>query len=113
MCGVISVCRPASAEAAAGKNPVAHVGKIYNVLSQVMAENIHKKVQGLEDVTVWITSQIGKSISSPQSVAVELSLAPGTRLDVVRPLIRREVQLAFAHLKPFCEALARGVYAVC
>jgi S-adenosylmethionine synthetase len=113
VCGVISVCRPASAEAAAGKNPVAHVGKIYNVLAQVMAENIHKKVRGLEDVTVWITSQIGKSISSPQSVAVELSLAPGTRLDVVRPLIRREVQLAFAHLKPFCEALARGVYAVC
>jgi S-adenosylmethionine synthetase len=41
--GIISRLRPASAEAAAGKNPVAHVGKIYNVLAQVLAEDIHKK----------------------------------------------------------------------
>ncbi len=40
VCGIISLRRPASAEAAAGKNPVAHVGKIYNVLAQVLAEDI-------------------------------------------------------------------------
>jgi S-adenosylmethionine synthetase len=113
VCGVIALRRPASAEAAAGKNPVAHVGKIYNVLTQVLAEDIQKKVPGLLDVTVWITSQIGKPISSPQAVVVEVNLSGGTTLDAVRPQIRREVQLAFSHIKSFCKALTQGLYAVC
>jgi S-adenosylmethionine synthetase len=113
VCGVVSLRRPASAEAAAGKNPVAHVGKIYNVLAQVLAEDIHKKVRGLREVTVWITSQIGMPVSSPQVVVVELSLMSGTTLEAVRPQIQREVQLAFVHIKPFCQALTRGIYAVC
>lgn len=113
VCGVISLLRPASAEAAAGKNPVAHVGKIYNVLAQVLAEDIYKKIPGLRDVTVWITSQIGKPIASPHTVVVEMNLASGTTLEAVRPLIRREVMVAFTHIKSFCKALTRGTYAVC
>jgi S-adenosylmethionine synthetase len=113
VCGVISLRRPASAEAAAGKNPVAHVGKIYNVLAQVLAEDLHKKVTGLQDVTVWITSQIGKPISAPQAVVVEVTLASGTTLEAVRLPIRREVQRAFIHIQSFCKALTRGLYAVC
>lgn len=112
VCGVISLLRPASAEAAAGKNPVAHVGKIYNVLAQVLAEDIYKKIPGLRDVTVWITSQIGKPIASPHTVVVEVNLASGTALEAVRPLIRREVKVAFTHIKSFCKALTRGTYAV-
>lgn len=34
-------------------------------------------------------------------------------LVAVGPQIEREVQLAFAHIKPFCQALTRGLYAVC
>jgi S-adenosylmethionine synthetase len=113
VCGIISLRRPASAEAAPGKNPVAHVGKIYNVLAQVLAQDIHKHVRGLRDVTVWITSQIGQPISKPQSVVVEVIPASGTKLTAVRPQIEREVQLAFAHMKSFCKALTRGRYRVC
>lgn len=113
VCGIISLRRPASAEAAAGKNPVAHVGKIYNVLAQVLAEDIHKKVPGLLDVTVWITSQIGQPVSLPQAVLVEVIPRRGMKLEAVRPQIRREVQLAFTHMPSFCKALMRGLYAVC
>jgi S-adenosylmethionine synthetase len=113
VCGIISLRRPASAEAAPGKNPVAHVGKIYNVLAQVLAEDIHKNVRGLLDVTVWITSQIGRPISLPQSVVVEVIPASGTKLAAVRPQIQREVQLAFARMKTFCNGLTRGLYRVC
>ena len=113
VCGIISLRRPASAEAAPGKNPVAHVGKIYNVLAQVLAEDIHRKVRGLRDVTVWITSQIGRPISSPQAVVVEIIPASGTNLAAVSPQIQREVQLAFSHMKSFCKALTRGAYGVC
>ena len=113
VCGVVSLRRPASAEAAAGKNPVAHVGKIYNVMAQVLAEDIYKRVQGVREVTVSITSQIGKPISAPQIVAAEVNLTRGTTLAVVAPHIGREVQAAFAHIQPFCRALMRGLYAVC
>lgn len=113
VCGLISLRRPASAEAAPGKNPVAHVGKIYNVLAQVLAENIYKNVGGLLDVTVWMTSQIGQPISSPQSVVVEVIPASGTKLAAVRPQVQREVQLAFSRMPLFCRALTQGRYSVC
>ena len=113
VCGIVSVHRPASAEAAAGKNPVAHVGKIYNVMAQVLAEDIQKRVQGVRGVTVSITSQIGKPISAPHIVAVEVNLNRGTTLASVAPQIGREVQAAFTHIQPFCRALTRGLYAVC
>jgi S-adenosylmethionine synthetase len=112
VCGVIALRRPASAEAAAGKNPLAHVGKIDNVLAQVLAEDIVHKAKGLCEVTVWLTSQIGKPISTPQSVMVEVA-APQDVLKAVGPLIRQRVQLALKRIATFCHALARGVYAVC
>ncbi len=113
VCGIISLRRPASAEAAPGKNPAAHVGKIYNVLAQVLAKDIYKKVPGLLDVTVWITSQIGQPISSPQAVVVEVIPRRDVKLEAVRLQIQREVQLAFTHMKSFCKALTRGLYGVC
>ncbi len=112
VCGVISLRRPASAEAAAGKNAMTHVGKIYNVLAQVLAEQICHKVKGVREATVWITSQIGRPIASPHSVVVEVNLIPGTALKAVDPLIRVQVEQAFSGIGPFCKALAEGVYGV-
>ena len=43
--GLISLNRPASAEAAAGKNPISHVGKLYNVLSFQLAQKICDQVK--------------------------------------------------------------------
>lgn len=113
VCGVISLGRPASAEAAAGKNPVAHVGKIYTVLAQVLAERIHREVPGLREATVWLTSEIGRPISSPRLAMVEVSLNRGVSLRSVQPQVRRLARGALANLGPFCEALARGEYGVC
>ncbi|MCP9439988.1 MAG: methionine adenosyltransferase [Nitrospira sp.] len=112
VCGIISLRRPASAEAAPGKNPAAHVGKIYNVLAQTLAETLYNKIRGLRDVTVWITSQIGRPISSPQSVVVDVMPARGTTLATVRPQIEREIRTAFTHLPLFCKKLARGLYSM-
>jgi S-adenosylmethionine synthetase len=113
VCGIISLRRPASAEAAPGKNPAAHVGKIYNVLAQTLAEDIHNTVGGLRDVTVWITSQIGRPISSPHSVIVEVIPAKGTTLAAVRPQIQHVVRAAFSRMPSFCKKLTRGLYSVC
>lgn len=111
--GVVSLQRPASAEAAAGKNPMTHVGKIYNVLAQVTAEQLHQKVKGLQEVTIWLTSRIGEPVSRPQSVIIEVSLPEHLSLSSVEGLIRTEVQRTLRSIKPFCAALARGIYPVC
>jgi S-adenosylmethionine synthetase len=88
VCGVISLRRPASAEAVAGKNPVVHVGKIYNVLAHVLAGQIYGHVKGLREVTVWLMSQIGRPVSSPQFVMVQVHVAQGVSLGSVAPVDR-------------------------
>lgn len=67
---VISVSRPAGAEALAGKNPVSHIGKIYNSLSFKLADEIHRKVPGLEEVFVWMYNVIGRPVNDPKAVVV-------------------------------------------
>lgn len=62
--GLITPCRPMSLEATAGKNPVSHVGKIYNVLAKLIAEEI-VKLKGVEEVYVELLSQIGRPIDDP------------------------------------------------
>ena len=41
--GIITPYRPMSMEATAGKNPVTHVGKLYNVMSNIIANDIVKE----------------------------------------------------------------------
>ncbi len=67
--GLITPNRHMSMEAAAGKNPVSHVGKIYNLLSMLIASDIAEQVEGVEEVYVRILSQIGRPIDEPPLVA--------------------------------------------
>jgi S-adenosylmethionine synthetase len=62
--GLITPCRPMSLEAVAGKNPVSHVGKIYNLKAQEIADKINE-VFKVKEVQVELLSQIGKPISEP------------------------------------------------
>jgi S-adenosylmethionine synthetase len=82
--GLITPCRPMSLEAAAGKNPVNHVGKIYNVLAGNMAEAICKEIPGVQEVYIKLLSQIGKPIDEPMVADVQLLLDKGVSLDSVR-----------------------------
>jgi S-adenosylmethionine synthetase len=68
-------------------------------------------VQGLQEVTVWITSQIGKPISSPQAMVVEVTLADGTTLAVVHPQMQRKS--SWPHHIKVLQSIDAGVYAVC
>ncbi len=84
--GIISLNRPASNEAAAGKNTVSHVGLIYNILSFDMARDIYSQFfeKGLEEVYVWMVSQIGRPVNSPKSVTAQLVMRPGLTAESIR-----------------------------
>lgn len=71
--GLITPMRPMSLEATAGKNPVNHVGKIYNVLAQVASKRIYEELHGSVLVSVQILSQIGKPIDQPLVASVKLT----------------------------------------
>jgi S-adenosylmethionine synthetase len=71
--GLITPMRPISLEATAGKNPVNHVGKIYNVLAKLIAEKVYEEHKDLfSDVYVELLSQIGKPIDRPLIASVKL-----------------------------------------
>jgi len=78
MNGLITPYRTMSMEASAGKNPITHVGKMYNILANWIANDIVKKSNGnIVEADVRILSQIGRPISDPETCSVQLFLAPG------------------------------------
>ncbi|MHC3439049.1 methionine adenosyltransferase [Natrialbaceae archaeon A-gly3] len=63
--GLITPNRSMSIEATSGKNPVNHIGKIYNLLSTEIAEGVVEEVEGIRDMRVRLLSQIGQPIDQP------------------------------------------------
>ncbi|MHA1246376.1 MAG: methionine adenosyltransferase [Candidatus Thorarchaeota archaeon] len=70
--GLITPYRPMTLEAAAGKNPVSHVGKTYNVAAKEIVDRVVEENPDLEQVYCYIVSQIGAPITEPQAVNIEL-----------------------------------------
>jgi S-adenosylmethionine synthetase len=63
--GLITPNRPMSMEATSGKNPVNHIGKIYNLLSTEIAQSVVSEVDGIRQVQMRLLSQIGSPIDEP------------------------------------------------
>lgn len=111
--GVIPLNRHVGSEAAAGKNPVSHVGKIYNLLTHRIANKIYGQVSGLNEVYVWLVSQIGKPIDDPAIAVARVITKPGTTIESVRGKIAEVVDVELEHIDKFCMDLAEGKIPVC
>lgn len=111
--GVISLNRPMGTEAAAGKNPVSHVGKIYSVLSHQMAGELYERIEGVKEVYVWLLSRIGSPIDRPNQVYV--MIIPGRKVD--KKTVEKEVNLILEEMLSGIGALttelSRGEHPVC
>src|SRR5881409_3305190 len=82
--GLITPYLPMSMEAAAGKNPVTHVGKLYNLLSFDIADRLAKELDGsVREVWVRIVSQIGKPIDQPQAATAQIIPEKGSNLKAI------------------------------
>lgn len=109
--GLITPGRPMSLEAAAGKNPVAHVGKIYNVLAHRLAGMICTRFPQVEEANVRLLSTIGRPIDQPQAVVVEPAVAEGISPELsgrVTELVTAEL----ARIAELTDELVRGAVAV-
>ena len=79
--GLITPNRHMSMEAAGGKNPVSHVGKIYNILANLIARDIAEEIEGVQEVYVRILSQIGKPIDEPLVASIQAIPKPGYKVE--------------------------------
>ncbi len=70
--GLITPMRPMTMEAVAGKNPVNHVGKIYNVIAQRAAEEI-SRIDGVQEACVTLVSKIGSPLDMPLIKSVSIA----------------------------------------
>ncbi|MEM2094314.1 MAG: methionine adenosyltransferase, partial [Candidatus Bathyarchaeia archaeon] len=103
--GLITPCRPMSLEAVAGKNPVNHVGKIYNVLAGNMAHKICKETKGVREAYVKLLSQIGKPIDQPMMADVQVIIDKTSSLRAVETEIKSIVDDELSNIRKITEAI--------
>ena len=75
--GLITPCRPMSLEAAAGKNPVSHVGKLYNVVACEVARALIATIPEIQAAQCLMVSRIGAPITNPALLQIKLRTEEG------------------------------------
>ncbi|MEM0106802.1 MAG: methionine adenosyltransferase [Candidatus Micrarchaeaceae archaeon] len=95
--GLITPFRYMTLEAAAGKNPVNHVGKIYSVLSNDIANSIIAENNEIKECTVYIVSQIGRPINEPKNLTISMAA---------------DSKEAFEHAKKEAESIAENIISI-
>jgi S-adenosylmethionine synthetase len=73
--GLITPYRPMSLEAAAGKNPAAHVGKTYHAIGADISDRLIREMD-VDEVTIRLLSSIGHPVTSPQAVHIDMAGGP-------------------------------------
>ncbi|HDO21130.1 MAG TPA: methionine adenosyltransferase [Candidatus Bathyarchaeota archaeon] len=111
--GLISLNRPQCSEAAAGKNPVSHVGKIYNLLTHKIADKIYSEVDGVREVYVWMLSKIGQPIDQPVITAIQLIPSSSSCFASIKRKVREIVEYELENIDKFSMDLAYGKIPIC
>jgi S-adenosylmethionine synthetase len=106
--GLITPNRPMSLEATSGKNPINHVGKIYNLLAMVLAKEISEKVDGIQEVYIRILSQIGQPIDQPHMASIQTVLKEGANVAQVDAQAREIVDNGLENISKIQEMLFKG-----
>ncbi|PSP47770.1 S-adenosylmethionine synthetase [Halobacteriales archaeon QH_7_69_31] len=93
--GLITPNRSMSMEATSGKNPVNHIGKIYNLLATEVAGTVVEEVDGIREIRVRLLSQIGQPIDRPHvadaSLVTDENVEVGDVESEVAAIVDREL----------------------
>jgi len=108
--GLITPCRYMSLEATAGKNPVSHVGKIYNVLAMLISEAIYDEVPGIREVYVKVLSRIGHPIDEPAIVNVQVIPDEGYTVEGMRHEIEAIVEDKVSRVRELTDLMLGGKF---
>ena len=106
--GLITPCRPMSMEATSGKNPINHVGKIYNILSNRIANDVVENVEGIKEINLMILSQIGKPIDQPKAATSQVILKDGYKLEDVDKKVESIINDWLENISTITEDVVKG-----
>lgn len=111
--GLIAFKRPQTLEAAAGKNPVNHVGKIYNILSHEIAGAIYREVPCVREVAVALCSQIGKAVDQPMVASAQITPQLDADFEALKRQAAAIIDRELDNIGAFRKLLAQGKFPVC
>jgi S-adenosylmethionine synthetase len=106
--GLITPNRPMSMEATSGKNPVNHIGKIYNLLSTSIAESVVDEVDGIRQLQLRLLSQIGSPIDDPHVADAMLVTEDGVAISDIENEVRAAVDDELADVTEITRQVIEG-----
>ena len=106
--GLITPYRPMTMESLAGKNPVNHVGKLYNLAAGLIASDLVQQVKEIEEAEVYLVSQIGCPIDEPQIVDVQVRAATVVSPFDLRPRVIEIIDANLGQLSHLADDLLTG-----
>jgi S-adenosylmethionine synthetase len=106
--GLITPNRPMSMEATSGKNPVNHIGKIYNLLSTEIAESVVADVDGITQLQIRLLSQIGRPIDEPHVADATVITEPGVALTDIEDDIAAAIDEELANVTDVTKRVIDG-----
>jgi S-adenosylmethionine synthetase len=106
--GLITPYRPMSLEAAAGKNPVTHVGTLYNLLADRIARALVAEIPGVREAYCFLVSRIGRPITEPQLMDLKLRLEDATALAALEPRVAQVARDQLAGVTTLWRELLEG-----
>lgn len=106
--GLITPYRPMSMEAAAGKNPVSHVGKLYHLVAGRIAHQLVAEIAEVTEAHCLLVSAIGHPIDAPQIAEVKVRLTEARALGAVEPRIAAVVRDNLAGLNSLWREVVAG-----
>ncbi|MCK3780207.1 methionine adenosyltransferase [Ensifer sesbaniae] len=110
--GLIRPFRPMSLEAAAGKNPVTHIGKIYNVVAQRIAEAIVRRVPGVDAANCLMVSRIGDPVNRPSVLHLKVATQKELAVSDVRQQVASVAEDHLNRLPGLIDEFVDGTMAV-
>jgi S-adenosylmethionine synthetase len=106
--GLITPNRSMSMEATSGKNPVNHIGKIYNLLSTDIAESVVEEVSGIREIRIRLLSQIGQPIDKPHVADANLVTADGVEVGDIEDEVEAIIDRELANVTSITERVING-----
>jgi S-adenosylmethionine synthetase len=97
-----------SLEAAAGKNPVSHIGKIYNVVAHKIAASLVERVPEIASAHCFLLGRIGEPVERPAIVDIRVRPRDHVPVGACNEPVRAIVASALGSLGAVAEEMLRG-----
>jgi S-adenosylmethionine synthetase len=93
-------------ESIAGKNPISHVGKLYNLAAQRMAASLVEELPGVSEAECRLVSRIGAPVDEPLA-DLRLRCVTGLRASALEgaaaEIVRRQLDTIEARARAWAE----------